>query len=109
MVGLIDWGTAQGGYFGIEDGDFAFQNAEINVLWQAIGAAVCIGFGIVTALVLAPILERTTGLTLDEDEQVIGLDYGEWEIRHDIEPDWGELTPLADEPPVPAPTSPGSA
>lgn len=93
MVGLIDWGTAQGGYFGLDSGDFAFQNAEINVFWQALGVVVSVGFGVVTALVLAPILERTTGLTLDEDEQVIGLDWGEWEIRHDIEPEWGAATP----------------
>jgi ammonia channel protein AmtB len=106
MVGLIDWGTAQGGYFGLTEGDYAFQNAEINVFWQAIGAAVSIGFGVVTALVLAPILERTTGLKLDDDEQVIGLDWGEWEIRHDIEPEWGELSPPTDgHAPQPTPTS----
>ena len=106
MVGLVDWGTAQGGYFGLTEGDFAFQNAEINVFWQAIGAAVSIGFGVVTALVLAPILERTTGLKLDDDEQVIGLDWGEWEIRHDIEPEWGELpAPVDGHAPQPTPAS----
>ncbi len=109
MVGLIDWGTAQGGYYGLDTGDFAFQNAEINVFWQAIGAAVSIGFGIVTALVLAPILERTTGLKLDEDEQVTGLDFGEWEIRHDIEPEWGPEGPvIGDQPPSPPAATPGA-
>ncbi|HSG12639.1 MAG TPA: hypothetical protein VLA22_02095 [Gaiellaceae bacterium] len=109
MVGLIDWGTAQGGYYGLDTGDFAFQNAEINVFWQAIGAAVSIGFGIVTALVLAPILERTTGLKLDEDEQVTGLDFGEWEIRHDIEPEWGPEGPvIGDQPTSPPAATPGA-
>jgi ammonia channel protein AmtB len=95
MVGLIEWGTKQGGYLGIESGDFAFQHASMNVFWQILGIALSIGFGVVTAAVLAPILERTTGLKVDEDEQVIGLDWGEWQIRHDIEPEWGELTPPA--------------
>lgn len=95
MVGLIEWGTKQGGYLGIESGDFAFQNASMNVFWQILGIALSVGFGVVTAAVLAPILERTTGLKVDEDEQVIGLDWGEWQIRHDIEPEWGELTPPA--------------
>ena len=93
MVGLINWGTAQGGYLGIESGSFAFQNAEINVFWQVIGIVVSVGFGVVTALVLAPILDRTVGLRLSEEEQVVGVDWGEWQIRHDIEPDWGDLTP----------------
>ena len=109
MVGLIDWGTAQGGYYGLDTGDFAFQNAEINVFWQAIGAAVSIGFGIVTALVLAPILERTTGLKLDEDEQVTGLDFGEWEIRHDIEPEWGPEGPVIGDQPTSPPAAPPGA
>ena len=108
MVGLIDWGTAQGGFFGLEEGDYAYQNAEINVLWQAIGAAVSIGFGVVTALVLAPILERTTGLKLDDEEQVTGLDFGEWEIRHDIEPDWDVATPASGGEPAPGSTPAGS-
>lgn len=109
MVGLIDWGTAQGGYFGIEEGDYAYQNAEINVLWQAIGAAVSIGFGVVTALVLAPILERTTGLRLDDDEQVTGVDYGAWEIRHDGDPEGYDAPPPPGPEPTPAPTPAGSA
>ncbi len=52
MVGLIDWGTAKGGYFGITEGDYAFQHAEITLWWQLIGIAVCFGAGMLTALVL---------------------------------------------------------
>ena len=37
MVGLIKWGEPQGGYFGLTEGEFAFQNAEVNVFWQALG------------------------------------------------------------------------
>ena len=86
MVGLIGWGTEQGGYLGIESGDFAFQNAEINVLWQLVGIVVSIGFGVVTAAVLAPILERTIGLKVDDDALIYGLDKHDWDLEHDIEP-----------------------
>jgi ammonium transporter, Amt family len=86
MVGLIEWGTKGGGYFGVEEGTYAFQNAEINVGWQALGLVVCIAVGLVTAWVLAAILERTTGLREDEDTIVEGFDLRKWEIIHDIEP-----------------------
>jgi ammonium transporter, Amt family len=86
MVGLIDWGTAQGGYFGITEGDYAFQNAEMNVLWQALGLAVCIAAGLATGWVMVAILKRTTGLVVSEDVQVAGYDSRYWEIVHDLEP-----------------------
>jgi Amt family ammonium transporter len=86
MVGLIKWGTEQGGYLGLESGDYAFQNASINVLWQLLGIVVSIGFGVVTAAVLAPILERTIGLRHEEVVMVEGLDRHEWAVVHDIEP-----------------------
>ena len=86
MVGLIDWGTAQGGYFGVTEGDYAFQNAEMNVLWQALGLAVCIGAGLATGYVMTFILKRTIGLSVSEDVQVSGYDQHYWEIVHDLEP-----------------------
>jgi Amt family ammonium transporter len=86
IVGLIQWGTPGGGYFGIEEGDYAFQNAEMNVLWQAIGLAVCIGAGLATGWVLKFVLGRTIGLTVSEDVQVAGYDASYWEIVHDVEP-----------------------
>jgi len=85
MVGLVKWGEAKGGYFGIEEGTYAFQNAEINVLWQAIGLVVTIGLGVVTAAVVAFVLERTIGLRLSEDEQVAGVDGGYWDIPPDLD------------------------
>ncbi|HXF97001.1 MAG TPA: hypothetical protein VNJ46_00120 [Gaiellaceae bacterium] len=102
MVGLIDWGTRQGGYLGIESGDYAFQNASVNVFWQLLGIVVSIGFGVVTAAVLAPILERTIGLRVSEETMVEGLDWHEWEIQHDIEPETGGL-PTPGPAPEPAP------
>jgi ammonia channel protein AmtB len=87
MVGLIAWGTPQGGYLGIEEGDFAFQGAEINVFWQLLGIVVSIGFGVVTAAVLAPILERTIGLRAEQHVLVEGFDRHVWDVEHDIEPE----------------------
>jgi ammonia channel protein AmtB len=70
MVGLIDWGTAQSGYFGVTEGDYAFQHAEMNVLWQALGLAVCIGVGLATGYALKFVLERTTGLAVSEESRL---------------------------------------
>jgi ammonium transporter, Amt family len=86
ILGVLNWGTAGGGYFGIESGDYAFQNAEVNLLWQAIGLAVCIAAGLATGWVMAYILERTTGLGVSEDVQVAGYDDRYWDIVHDLEP-----------------------
>ena len=46
-----------GGYFGVTEGDYAFQHAEVNLLWQAIGLAVCLGAGLATGAVLVAVLE----------------------------------------------------
>ena len=96
MVGLVSWGTNKGGHFFLTEGDFAFQNAEINVLWQVIGLVVLVGAGVVTAAVLAPILERTTGLRLSEEEQVIGVDKGDWDLVLDTEPVSGNGIPAVE-------------
>jgi ammonia channel protein AmtB len=85
MVGLIKWGEPQGGYFGITEGTYAFQNAEVNVLWQAIGIVVAVGLGVVTAAVMAFILERTIGLRLSEDELVAGADGPVWGLDSDLD------------------------
>jgi ammonium transporter, Amt family len=84
MVGLVKWGEAQGGYFGVTEGDFAFQNAEVNLFWQALGIVVAIGLGVVTAAVMAFILERTIGLRLSEEEQVAGIDGPVWGLDSDL-------------------------
>jgi len=108
MVGLVSWGTEQGGYFGVTDGDFAFQNAEVNVFWQMLGLVVVVGAGVVTAAVLAPILERTVGLRLSEEEQVVGVDRGDWDLVPDTEPTSGDGTPPR-EPEIALGTSPAPA
>jgi len=81
MVGLVAWGTKHGGYVGIEEGTYAFQNAEINVFWQLIGVVVLFGVGVLTALVLSFIFDRTIGMRVSEDDQVTGLDVHLWELQ----------------------------
>lgn len=83
MVGVIAWGTPQGGYFGIESGAYAFQNAQVNVVWQLVGLVVTVAVGLVTAAVLAFVLERTIGLGVSEDVAVEGYDLHYWGITHD--------------------------
>jgi ammonium transporter, Amt family len=95
MVGLVSWGTEKGGYFGLTEGDYAFQNAEINVFWQLIGLVVIVGAGVLTAAILAPILERTTGLRLSEEEQVAGVDSGDWDLVGDLGAASGNGAPAA--------------
>ena len=102
MVGLVSWGTAHGGYFGIEEGTYAFQNAEINVFWQLLGVAVCFGVGMLTAAVLSFVLERTTGLRIPDDEQAEGLDSRLWEVDDvdDLPALEGDGRPAADRVPT---------
>jgi ammonium transporter, Amt family len=97
MVGLIQWGTPQGGFLGIEEGTYAFQNATVNVGWQAIGIVACLGLGILTAAVLSLVLEPTIGLRRTDEEQAEGLDRALW----GLEPEYGE-TPILEQPPQPA-------
>ena len=109
MLGLVSWGVDKGGHFFLTEGDYAFQNSEINVFMQLIGLVVVVGAGIVTAWVCAFILERTTGLKLTEEEQVAGVDKGDWDLESDLEPVVGDGVPARQpdialgRPPAPAP------
>jgi ammonium transporter, Amt family len=113
MVGLVSWGTEKGGHFFLAEGDFAFQNAEINVFWQLIGLVVIVGAGVLTAAILAPILERTTGLRLSEEEQVAGVDSGDWDLVADLGYAGGNGVPVVSTPasgaPRPVPASPSDS
>jgi len=85
MVGLLKAGTPRSGYLGFGEGLYAFQHAEIGLLMQVIGVAVCIGIGVVTAAILAFILERTIGLKVSEEDQADGLDHILWGIETDVD------------------------
>ncbi len=85
MVGILYSGTPHGGYMGIEEGAYAFQHTEISLLMQIVGVAVCLGTGILTALVLLPILKVTTGLFVSDEDQAKGLDLVYWDVDCDAE------------------------
>jgi len=80
MLGIFKAGTPRGGYLGFEEGAYAFQHGEIGIVMQVVGILACIGAGVVTALVLGFILEKTIGLKVTEDEQADGLDQKNWDI-----------------------------
>jgi len=78
VPGIVHWGTATGGFVGLTEGEFAFQHAEINLLWQAIalGATMVISFG--SGLLLLTLLEKTIGLRVETQEEITGLDATYW-------------------------------
>jgi ammonia channel protein AmtB len=79
VVGFVAWGDKTGGFLGIESGEFAFQNAEINVGWQLIGIAVTLGMAAVTGLVIL-LMEKTIGIRVSEEQEVEGLDVVYWNV-----------------------------
>ncbi|MEO9779954.1 MAG: ammonium transporter [Sedimentitalea sp.] len=83
-VGIFKAGTPRGGYLGIEEGAYAFQHGEISLVMQLAGVALCLGTGIVTALILSMIFKATIGLTVDEDDQIDGLDKVYWGLEPDV-------------------------
>ena len=56
------------------------STVKIGIVMQVVGILACIGAGVVTALVLGFILEKTIGLKVTEDEQADGLDQKNWDI-----------------------------
>ena len=81
MVGLIKAGTPHGGYFGIEEGPYAFQHGQIGVTMQILGILACVGAGVLTAAILTFVLKQTVGLRVDEDDQATGLDLVYWDMK----------------------------
>jgi ammonium transporter, Amt family len=80
VVGFVAWGDKTGGYFGLTEGTYAFQNAEINPLWQLVGIGVTIAIAIVAGLVLIVGLDKWIGIRVPDEEEVTGLDATYWEV-----------------------------
>lgn len=81
MVGVLHSGTARSGYYGIIEGKYAFQHAVISLPMQLVGIVVCLGMGILTAVLLCWILKHTTGLRVSENASSEGLDHYYWGIE----------------------------
>ncbi|MCE8526698.1 ammonium transporter [Ruegeria pomeroyi] len=84
VLGVFKAGTPRGGYLGFEEGAYAFQHGQISLGMQLVGIAVCIGAGVVTALILSVILDKTVGLRVDEHDQIDGLDKKIWDLEPDV-------------------------
>lgn len=84
MLGIFKSGTPRGGYFGIEEGAYAFQHGEIGLVMQLVGIAVCLGAGVVTALVTAFALKVTIGLKVSDADMAEGLDSLRWGVETDV-------------------------
>jgi Amt family ammonium transporter len=84
MLGIFKSGTPRGGYFGIEEGAYAFQHGEISLMMQLVGIVVCVGAGVVTALVTAVILKATIGLRVSDEDMAEGLDSLRWGVETDV-------------------------
>ena len=91
MPGIVHWGTKTGGFIGITEGEFAFQNAEINLGWQLIGLAVTVGISVGSMLILCFLLEKTIGLRVSEEVELNGMDSTYWNLPPGRDAD-GELT-----------------
>jgi len=98
-VGLFAWGTPTGGYPGIDSGTYAFQGAEVNVLWQAIGIAGTAVLAIVAGGLLIAIVEKTVGLRVNEADEIRGLDLTYWDMHGCLDGDVG-ATMRRDAPPA---------
>ncbi|SFD92518.1 ammonium transporter [Roseivivax sediminis] len=84
VLGIFKAGTPRGGYFGIEEGAYAFQHGEISLVMQLAGVALCVGVGAVTGLVFGFILDKTIGLRVAQDDQIDGLDKLLWDLEPDV-------------------------
>ncbi|GAA3541125.1 hypothetical protein [Nocardioides daeguensis] len=80
IVGVLAWGTATGGYFGLE-GDYGFQHAEINLWWQILGILVTVGIGVVSALALVTVLGTFMQLRVSPEDEINGIDAARWGPR----------------------------
>jgi Amt family ammonium transporter len=98
----VAWGTPTGGFLGIKSGTFAFQNAEINLGWQAIGVLTAVGTAFVAGLVLVEGLDRVIGLRVSDEEELEGSDQTHWHML----PVGAELAPMAERFPTPATSNP---
>jgi ammonia channel protein AmtB len=101
VPGIVASGTSDGGFFGVTTGEFAFQHAHITFLWQLIGVLVTVGISLAAALILCFILEKTIGLRVSEEAEIIGLDryYWRWSALDRFKDDRVQELPSA---PVPA-------
>jgi Amt family ammonium transporter len=78
-TGFIAWGTKTGGYPGLE-GDYALGHAEITPWMQLAGVAVDMALAGIPCLLICLFFEKTSGLRVTEEEELVGLDATFWGV-----------------------------
>lgn len=76
--GIVGWGKKTGGYFGLT-GKYAPQHATINLGWQAFGVLVIVVIALISGLIVIVGLEKTIGLRVKEEQEIVGLDETYWQ------------------------------
>lgn len=78
--GFTEWGERTGGYFGITDGAYAFQHAQITPLGQLVGLVVVVAVVGAITLTVATLLDRRGRLRLSDEERERGMDELFWDV-----------------------------
>lgn len=79
--GFTEWGERTGGYFGITEGDYAFQHARITPLGQLVGLVVVVLVVAAVTLTVATLLDRRGRLRLTDEERERGMDELFWDAE----------------------------
>lgn len=77
--GFTEWGERTGGYFGITEGAYAFQHAQVTPFWQLVGLVVVVVVVSAITLTLATLLDRAGRLRLTDQEREQGMDELFWD------------------------------
>jgi ammonium transporter, Amt family len=78
VAGIVGGNDHTGGYFGLK-GLYAPQHASITVGWQLIGVLVTVGIALVSGVIVIVGLEKTIGLRVTEEQEIVGLDQTYWQ------------------------------
>ena len=81
LTGFLEWGTATGGYLGLE-GEYAPGVAEITPWWQLAGVVTTMLVAGVPALVMCLLFEKFGGLRVSEDTELVGVDVAQWGVTN---------------------------
>lgn len=78
--GFTEWGERTGGYFGITEGAYAFQHAQITPLGQLVGLLVVVIVVAAITLTVATLLDKGGRLRLTDEEREHGMDELFWDV-----------------------------
>ena len=76
--GFIKWHTRTGGFPGAK-GIYALQHAQITPWWQALGVLTTMAIAAIPCFLLCLLFEKTSGLRVDEETEIVGLDLTYWD------------------------------